>query len=251
MNFFKDDNPGFYEETSFLKADAIVKWKKEKKVYNFDQLPKTAIVVMNPKFIRVFSKPFGKSLKGIPGSGCFLTPSLLLCASQGSGSPGVLLLIEELRVLGVENIIFIGTAGIISPEVTEQQAFATSKSYSTVGSSFFYVKDSALEPINSSWFKNIRDHLKLPECVSWSTDCPYRETPSLIAHFRTLKAQLVDMESAAVYAFCNFHKLNSVCLLIAADTLLQNVWTPPQRPDLLFKRQKKLIARLTTFSTLS
>ena len=140
MNFFKNNNPEFYEESSFLKVDAIVKWKKEKKVYNFDRLPKTAIVVVNPKIVKVFSKPFAKNLKGIPGSGCLLTPSLVLCASQGSGSPGVLVLLEELRILGVESIIFIGTAGIISSDISEQQVLVTSKAFSTVGSSFFLCK---------------------------------------------------------------------------------------------------------------
>lgn len=250
MNFLNSDNPGFYEEASFLNVKAIVKWKREKKYYNFEGLPKTAILVVNPKLIRTLSKPFSKKIKGIPGTGRLLSSSLLLCSSQGSGAPGALVLLEELRVLGVENIIFIGSAGIIGQGILEQQAFVTSKAFSTVGSSFFYAKEDVVEPKDSNWYQKINEHLNLPSCTSWSTDCPYRETPSLIAKFKRLNAQLVDMESAAVYAFCNFHKLNAVCLLIAADSLLQKTWEPPKRPDLLFKRQKEIIAKIISFSSL-
>ncbi len=246
MNFFKHRDPDFYDEPSFLDVESIVQLKRKKRAYNFDQLPVTAILVQNKKIVQAFSSPFRKKLKGFPGTGYTLSPSILLCAMDGSGAPGALVLLEELRILGVKKIIFVGTAGILDAAVKEQQVSLITQAYSAVGSSVFYSNENILQPKRTNWFEKISELADLPDCISWSTDCPYRETSKLLDSYKKKGVQLVDMESAAIYAFCAFHGLDAACILIAADSLTQTIWQPPKSPVLLFKKQKELISQMST-----
>jgi purine-nucleoside phosphorylase len=46
---------------------------------------------------------------------------------------------------------------------------------------------------------------------SWTTDAPYRETESAIAHAQTLGAGCVEMEASALYAFSKLKLKPVVC----------------------------------------
>lgn len=244
MDFFEHTDSGFYEEPSFLDVVSVVKWKKERGLYNFKSLPQTAIIVLNKTAIHRSSTPFKKKLKGLPGTNYVLNPAIVLCSEFGTGAPAVLVLLEELRVLGVKKFIFLGMAGIIDSNINENEALIISKAHSTVGSSTFYSVKSVLEPLDQEWSNRIKQNLKIGVGTGWSTDCPYRETPSMINYYQQKSVQLVDMECAAIYAFSAFHKLPSVCILIGADFLGGQEWRPPDKIHLLIRNQKKLVSEL-------
>ena len=48
--------------------------------------------------------------------------------------------------------------------------------------------------------------------ATWTTDAPFRETPSAIAHCRDLGLMGVEMEAAALYAFAEAKRNAVVCL---------------------------------------
>jgi uridine phosphorylase len=63
----------------------------------------------------------------------------------------------------------------------------------------------------------------LPEKVipgwSWTTDAPYRETPSAIRRARDAGADCVEMESAALYAYAAARGRDVLCLAHVTNTM--------------------------------
>jgi len=224
----KNLDDAFYKEKSILDISDIVNWKKQNKKYNFTSLPKTAILTVQHNVISRKRSLFYKKTKGVTGKNYIINANLLLCTKFGIGAPAVIGLMEELRVLGVTKFFFIGLAGRIDNTITEGEICMAKTIFSTTGCSVLYASGEYFEPIKNDWSINLCSKLNYKEVIGWSTDAPFRETPSLIAHYKTKGAKLVDMESAAIYAFAKFHNLNALCVLIAADSLSEMNWLPPK-----------------------
>ena len=46
MSFINPFEPGFYKEKSILNVKDIIEWKRKNNLYNFDTLPKVAVISM-------------------------------------------------------------------------------------------------------------------------------------------------------------------------------------------------------------
>ena len=104
-SFFKN-NSNLIAEKSILDISKFVMWKKTNRNYNFDVLPKTVILTLNNNVLSRKNKFFYKKTKGIAGLNYIINKKILLCSSFGSGASAIISLLEELRILGVENFIF-------------------------------------------------------------------------------------------------------------------------------------------------
>lgn len=212
-------------------------------------MPKTAILTVQHNVISRKRSFFYKKTKGVTGKNYIIDANLLVCTNFGVGAPAVISLMEELRTLGVTQFLFIGLAGRIDHTIAEGEICIAKPIFSTSGCTALYASGEYFEPIKDDWLATITSKLNYKEVIGWSTDAPFRETPSLIAHYKTKGAKLVDMECAAIYAFAKFHNLNALCVLIAADALFEMNWLPPKNMHLLnasllktFKSLAKIIS---------
>jgi purine-nucleoside phosphorylase len=55
---------------------------------------------------------------------------------------------------------------------------------------------------------------------------------------------MVDMECASIYAFSQFYKMPSICILVGADTLTSSEWKAPNNIKKLLKAQQKIVSDL-------
>lgn len=244
MSFFKGQNSSFYNEDAVLKISAIVSWKKEQKVYNFKTLPDIAIIAIKKNVFSRVITPFTKIIKGINGLHYNYKSKFLLCSEFGMGSASIITLLEELKELGVKKFIFLGVAGILDTSVKEGDAYIISNVFSSVGSSFFYAEEENIECYDSKWFEKIRENFQLESKISWSTDCPFRETASLLAYYKSKNCSLVEMETAGMYAFSRYYKVPSVAILIGADSLISSQWKMPKNISKLLKVQQDIVNKL-------
>ncbi len=244
MAFFKIEKTNFYHENSLLSISDLVTWKKKRNAYNFKSLPETAIIALKKN---VFSKqihPFMKRIKGLLGTHYKYNSKFLLCCEFGIGASSIVLLLEELKELGVKKFVFVGVAGILDDLVNENNPFIISSTYSSTGSSYFYDKNELLKSYNKQWYNHIKQVCNLLEQTAWSTDCPFRETPSIIDYYKTKGCGLVDMECAGVYAFSQYYKIPAVCILIGADRLSKAKWQEPKSFSSLLNTQRKIVKQL-------
>lgn len=241
ISFFKNINPDFYNEKSIVTASKIVEWKKHQGVYSFNKLPKTAILTPTTNFFSGFKKLFNKKAKGLSGKNYFLNDDFLLSFNFGDGASAIVAHIEELKSLGIENFIFIGFAGILNTTFNENETHLITKAFSVSGTSFFYDKNEEIN-YSTDYSDNLKLTLNLQENICLSTDVPFRETNTLLEHYKNKGATLIDMESASILAVSKFYSLNCACILIASDKIENSTWFPP-------KNMKNLIAKIDEIIT--
>ena len=238
MSFINSFEPGFYKEKSILNVNEIVDWKRKNNLYNFDTLPKVAII----STVNQLSLPkrlINKKLKGLNGKHYILNKQVLFSYDFGIGSPAIITLLEELTALGVTKFLYIGYAGRLNNTINEADSFIVNKAFSLCGTSFFYDNESFISYANSLSDK-VKSELNLTEKIVLSTDAPYRETQSVLDFYKRKKATLIDMETASVLAFFKQNNTEVACVLIASD-LIETIWIPPNNSKLLRKRAKIIV----------
>jgi purine-nucleoside phosphorylase len=237
------ENSTFYKEKSILDIVDIVAWKKSNKSYNFETLPKTAILSLSRFLLSRKQRIFSKKLKGLFGQNYVLDENYVYCSEFGNGAPAIIGLMEELRVFGVENFIFIGLAGVLK-ETVDKKAFIVNTTFSTTGTTYLYSDKDCFQPKKEKWFEFFAKELSYKETICWSTDAPFRETESLVSFYQKKEATHVDMECAAIYAFAEFYKLNALCVVVSADSLLNLTWNPPKDKGEINLALKKTIKKI-------
>lgn len=233
----------FLNEKSVLTAFELVSWKKNQRKYNFDTLPETALLSLSANLLERKTRFFAKKTKGLSGTN-FILNKLVFCSDFGNGAAATINLMEELRALGVIHFIFVGFAGWIGKREIETGVFWASGGFSSVGVSRFYARSDYFEPRKTHWLEHLQQHLDLPETTCWSTDAPYRETPSMLADFVEKGANHVDMEVAAIYSFAQFYNLNALCLLVTADDLSSLSWQAPPDAKTLHRELCEIVDKL-------
>ena len=238
MSFINPFEPGFYKEKSILNVKDIIEWKRKNNLYNFDTLPKVAVISMVSQ-LSFPKRLINKKLKGLNGKHYILNKKVLFSYEFGIGSPAIIALLEELTALGVTKFLYIGYAGRLNTTINEAACFIVNKAFSLCGTSFFYNNESFISYSNNLSDK-VKSELNLFEEIILSTDAPYRETLSVLEFYKRKKATLIDMETASILAFFKQNNAEVACVLIASD-LIESFWTPPKNIKLLRKRAKNIV----------
>lgn len=242
MNVFNIKS--FLNEASVLDVTEFVKWKRETGAYNFEKLPKIAVLTLFSRKGSWFGQIKRTKLKGLNGNNFKVKNSnYMVCEGPRSGGAEVINLCEELRALGVEQFIFLGLAGSIDPQIQAGELFYVSDVWSGSGLSYYYDANENIIPKRQTLIQKIntnKDGLNAREASVWSTDAPFRETKSLIEYYRDKGARLVEMECAGIYAFANFYQLEAACFVISSDQLIPQ-WSPPKNIKGIMKKGQNTI----------
>ena len=145
------------------------------------------------------------------------------------GSPLAVISLERLIVSGVKNIILLGFCGSLDPAIRILDAMSITKSYSEEGTSphYFPHKKSFIPStllknhIENEWK---RKKLLFSEAAIVTTDAPFRETKTWLSRQKKKQIQLVDMETSAVFALANYHKIRSAALMLVSDEVSHQEW---------------------------
>jgi len=146
----------------------------------------------------------------------------------GIGAPSAVLTLEETRLRGYRDFLFLGACGglaldlrigdVVLPEAAISEE-GTSRLYTRSGPTFY--SDAALLNLLKSTAEGAG--LKTLRGLVWTTDAPYRETPAKIRRFRRLGATAVDMETSALFAVARLRRARVAGLLVVSD-LLHSKW---------------------------
>lgn len=144
------------------------------------------------------------------------------------GAPFAVLVAEQMFVSGCELLISITSSGRINNLDSKTRFLLIEKALRDEGTSGHYIAPSQYSHINTNVLRHLKKHFKTaPVSVrggsSWTTDAPYRETPSAIEQAKTLNIDCVEMEAAALYAFAKAKNKNVVCFAHLTNTMAQNV----------------------------
>lgn len=226
-------------EPAVLIPEMIVDWKRKRGVYNFRVLPKKAIIGLSHHIFSPQLPFFPKRIKGIAGNH-FICGPYVFCSGFGSGASALVTLMEELRILGITEFIFIGLCASLTRDIVSGKTFYVDQAWSASGITATYVAEKMLRPYHRQYVQSLAEYLNLEGITCVSTDSPFRETPSFIRSAKAEGCSLIEMECAAAYALSHFYKLKVACLLVVADQM-DPEWTAPSDMNLLTRIQQQLV----------
>ena len=142
------------------------------------------------------------------------------------GSSYAVLVAEQLFVSGCELLISITSAGIINKRNNEKRFALITSSIRDEGTSYHYLPPEKPSLIKQDLFKMLNSEDSNSNCpyfngTSWTTDAPFRETPSAILEMKKNNITCVEMEAAALYALSEVKQYNILCFAHLTNSMAQ------------------------------
>ena len=204
-----------------------------KKIKNF---PENIVITWHKQLFNVFKNKFISSCKSILHTDLFLENISfdykglnigLLYVNMGA--PLFAVITEELKVLGVKNILCLGNCGILVKDINTEIIVPT-KAMIDEGTSYHYLSENNKQDfiiLNNALY--ISDFFKLngipfTEGAVWTTDTPYRETKTSVDYAVSKGCICVDMECSAAQAVSSFLDINLYQIFLNGDSLSENKW---------------------------
>jgi uridine phosphorylase len=140
------------------------------------------------------------------------------------GASFAVLVAEQLHASGAVLVISITSAGQLTSLAWPPYFVLIRAALRDEGTSTHYLPPARWAPAPCQLLTAVTAALPaLPDRViagrSWTTDAPYRETPSAIRRARDAGADCVEMESAALYAYAAARDRDVLCLAHVTNTM--------------------------------
>ena len=140
------------------------------------------------------------------------------------GAPFAVLVAEELASFGAELVISVSSADQVIPLARPPYFVLIEKAWRDEGTSLHYQPPgewSLLQPHLAARLAAARRELDEPVFAgtSWTTNAPFRETPSAIAGARAAGVHAVEMEAAGLYAYAAARHCDVVCVAHVTNTM--------------------------------
>jgi uridine phosphorylase len=132
------------------------------------------------------------------------------------GAPFAVLVAEELFASGCKLLISVTSAGQLAGLRPPPYFVLIDKALRDEGTSYHYLASDEFSRADESLLRLLDGaflDLQIPveRGATWTTDAPFRETPSTIAQMRERGLLAVEMEAAALYAFATARGKPVIC----------------------------------------
>jgi len=181
---------------------------------------------------------FTSRVYGGTGQPCIVGPFI--------GAPYAVMLLENLVSWGARTIIAAGWCGSLTPEVDIGALILPTAAFVDEGTTRHYgspPRDIVRPPgPTTTAMQQIFNECRIavhPGSV-WTTDAPYRETPSKVDAYRSRGALAVEMEFSALCSAGKFLNAAVGGALVVSDTLFGGRWRPGFH-DGRFKQGRKAL----------
>jgi uridine phosphorylase len=154
--------------------------------------------------------------------------------------------LEELISYGAKRIYEVGLSGAIDTSLEPGDVVVLRGALSDEGTSRHYYKVGLKFDSSTVLTKKLRASLgkmKLRHTFgyAWSIDAPYRETAEKVARFRRKGAQVVNMESSAIFAVAKYREVEAASVQIVSDVVSEKQWNPAFHGEIVDKRRGEVL----------
>jgi uridine phosphorylase len=145
------------------------------------------------------------------------------------GAPQSVIGLEKLVALGAERIWVLGYCGSIQSDLLIGDLVIPSSAFSEEGTSAHYPTGHRA-PTTSEELNGILEEvltllgLTFHRGAVWTTDAPFRETPSKVKRYQSLGVLAVEMEMAALMTVALYRSVHLSGLLVVSDELFDMKW---------------------------
>ena len=184
---------------------------------------------------------------GAPGSYHALPDTdggVILVGNFGIGAPVAAVVAETLIACGVREIISLGTAGGLQPDLSPGELISVHGAVRDDGTSQHYLKPDVLVGPDDALTRRLEGALGNAMSARgsvWTTDAPFRETIIELETHRDAGILAVEMEAAALMAVCEVRGAAFATSVCISDILSEEGW------EALFSETEVREALMTMF----
>jgi uridine phosphorylase len=139
------------------------------------------------------------------------------------GASFAVLIAEQLAVSGCQLLISITSSGSITAVADPPYFVIIDRALRDEGTSHHYLPPGDWSHAPTRLLDRVRDIEGLAQRVvvgaTWTTDAPYRETPTAIGHAETAGVVAVEMEAAALYAYAAARSRAVLCVAHVTNSM--------------------------------
>jgi uridine phosphorylase len=140
------------------------------------------------------------------------------------GAPYAVLVAEQLFASGCALLISITSAGQLESQWPPSGVVLIERALRGEGTSHAYLPPAPIVAAPAALITAVACAVRetavpVTRGMSWTTDAPYRETATALAHAHAQGATVVEMEAAALYAFAAAHQRPVVCFAHVTNTM--------------------------------
>jgi uridine phosphorylase len=133
------------------------------------------------------------------------------------GAAFAVLVAEQLFACGCKFLVSVTSAGQILPLRAPPYFIVIDRALRDEGTSYHYLPPADYSTADKSLVQLARDalaaaHVTPQVGTTWTTDAPFRETPTAIAAAREAGILAVEMEASALYAFASTRQKSVLCI---------------------------------------
>lgn len=196
------------------------------------------ILVMIPEMLEGLVERTGARSVPFPGSLLYrlyqtLGPSgrMVTLAGPFFGAPHAVMGMEKLIALGCTRFWFLGWCGSLQPDLVVGDVVLPAAAISEEGTSSHYPIDGRFPASDPDLNRQLalllhREGIVFRKGDIWTTDAPYRETPTRVKGFRSRGVLAVDMEGSALMTVAAFRSVPISGLMVVSDELGHLKWRP-------------------------
>ncbi len=219
----------YYQEETVFRPENLLREARRQKNLNSCDVPKTCLLDPDGDVVR-YLKEIGQAQKNDCWA-CYHsemynvdlgdhTVGIIPCAV---GSSYAVLVAEQLFASGCKTLISVTSAGVITDKPLERRFGLITESIRDEGTSYHYLPPERESCLNPELYNMLKPADESPyfDIKSWTTDAPYRETPSAIEDRKSHGITSVEMEAAALYAFAEYAEKEIICFAHLTNTMAQ------------------------------
>ncbi|MCC6225347.1 MAG: nucleoside phosphorylase [Microthrixaceae bacterium] len=140
------------------------------------------------------------------------------------GAPFAVLIAEQLAASGCELVVSITSSGSITAVADPPYFVLIDRALRDEGTSLHYMPPSPWSDAPQHLLRGLDgafESATQPVVVgsTWTTDAPYRETPTAIARAESFGVLAVEMEAAALYAYAAARGRDVICVAHVTNTM--------------------------------
>lgn len=144
-------------------------------------------------------------------------------------SPGIATQAEDLIAGGVKELIHVGLAGGINPELKIGDVVLTDGAYNDTAVARLYGFDVDFLETDKSLTDEMeqmlsKNGISLNRGKHWTTDAGYRETWGQVLDYRSKGALCVEMEGVGLFTIAKYRECRATAIYVITDVITEAGW---------------------------
>lgn len=245
--------PEKYKLSAMLTAEQMIEFRRKHGGLGALSAPSSALLCLYKGVMKRFIWKYpSRRVNGFLGDVFLLkrtNQKVGVLGNFGIGAPALTSVAEEMMAWGTKRIIIMSLAGGLQAHLKPGSIVVCNRAIRDEGTSYHYLPPAKDVDASPALVQTISKMLRKRDIAhsigaTWTTDAPYRETYEEVQQYQTEGVDVVDMESAGVFAAAQVRGVEAASAFVIGDNLSSPRWSAPDNMRTLHVRLEMLLDTL-------